>query len=172
MPISWNEIRHNAISFARDWAGAKSESAERQTFWNEFFKVFGIRRRFLAVLEMEADDLVGNHDRIHLFWPGVLIVEHKSPGKDLDDGDSLAHRYIASLASAGRDDEVPRYVIVSNFTRISLLDLEPDDPIKRTVPGGYRIEFSIGDLHRHIRDFAFILGNQQHHNTGQGWKDN
>jgi len=22
MPISWNEIRHNAIAFAREWAGA------------------------------------------------------------------------------------------------------------------------------------------------------
>ena len=48
MPISWNEIRQNAIRFARDWAGAKSESAEKQTFWNEFFEVFGIRRRTVA----------------------------------------------------------------------------------------------------------------------------
>ena len=32
MPISWNEIRHNAIKFSRDWVGVKSESAEKQTF--------------------------------------------------------------------------------------------------------------------------------------------
>src|ERR1039457_1827917 len=38
MPISWNEIRHNAIRFSRDWTGGKSESAEKQTFWNEFFQ--------------------------------------------------------------------------------------------------------------------------------------
>jgi len=48
MPISWNEIRHNAIQFAREWTGAKSESAEKQTFWNEFFDVFGIQRRLVA----------------------------------------------------------------------------------------------------------------------------
>ena len=41
MPISWNEIRQNAIRFARDWSGA-SENAEKQTFWNEFFEVFGV----------------------------------------------------------------------------------------------------------------------------------
>jgi len=41
MPISWNEIRHNAIKFSRDWAGVRSERAEKQTFWNEFFEVFG-----------------------------------------------------------------------------------------------------------------------------------
>ena len=45
MPISWNEIRHNAIRFSRQWAGAKSERAEKQTFWNEFFEVFGLKRR-------------------------------------------------------------------------------------------------------------------------------
>ena len=42
MPLSWNEIRHNAIQFARDWSEAKSESAEKQTFWNEFFQ--GLRQ--------------------------------------------------------------------------------------------------------------------------------
>jgi hypothetical protein len=53
MPISWNEIRHNAIKFSREWAGVKSESAEKQTFWNEFFQVFGkgsARGQFLALL--------------------------------------------------------------------------------------------------------------------------
>jgi len=48
MPISWNEIRHNAIKFSGEWKGAKSESAEKQTFWNEFFQVFGIKRRVVA----------------------------------------------------------------------------------------------------------------------------
>jgi hypothetical protein len=48
MPISWNEIRHNAIKFSRDWAGVKSERAEKQTFWNEFFQVFGLKRRVVA----------------------------------------------------------------------------------------------------------------------------
>ena len=28
MPISWNEIRHNAVAFARDWAGVAREDAE------------------------------------------------------------------------------------------------------------------------------------------------
>jgi hypothetical protein len=35
MPISWNEIRHNAIKFSRDWACVKSERAEKQTFWQK-----------------------------------------------------------------------------------------------------------------------------------------
>ena len=86
MPISWNEIRQNAIRFARDWAGARSESAEKQTFWNEFFEVFGISRRTVAYFEEPVKNLSGNYGYIDLFWPGMLLVEHKSLGKDLGQG--------------------------------------------------------------------------------------
>ena len=51
MPISWNEIRHNAIKFSGESKGARSESAEKQTFWNEFFQVFGLKRRVVASFE-------------------------------------------------------------------------------------------------------------------------
>jgi hypothetical protein len=158
MPISWNEIRHNAISFAREWAGASSESAEKQTFWNEFFAVFGVQRRFVAAFRKSVKNLPGTHDRLDLFWPAILVVEHKSVGEDLDDVRSQSLRSIWGLATAGRYDEIPRYVMLSDFARISLLDLEPEEPIKRTIRGSYRIEFPVGSLHRHIHDFAFMLG--------------
>jgi len=163
MPISWNEIRHNAIAFAREWAGAKSESAEKQTFWNEFFAVFGISLRTVASFEERVHNLVGNYDRIDLFWPGMLLVEHKSRGEDLDDAASQAFRYIGNLATAARHNEIPRYVIVSDFARIGLIDLEPDDPKRRVTKGWYRIEFPLAELHHHIHDFAFIPGYQQHY---------
>src|SRR5256885_3857411 len=41
MPLAWNEIRHRAIKFANEWSSAASESADKQTFWNEFFDAFG-----------------------------------------------------------------------------------------------------------------------------------
>ncbi|MBN2023668.1 MAG: class I SAM-dependent DNA methyltransferase [Pirellulales bacterium] len=163
MPISWNEIRQNAIRFSRDWADAASESAEKQTFWNQFFLVFGIPRRTVANFEERVGNLAGNHDRIDLFWPGVLLVEHKSLGKDLETAESQAHGYIANLISAGRDDEAPRYIITSDFARISLIDLEPDDPSRRAAAGGYRVEFPLAELHKHIHEFAFIPGYKQHH---------
>jgi hypothetical protein len=162
MPISWNEIRQNAIRFARDWAGARSEIAEKQTFWNEFFKVFGISRRTVANFEERVSNLSGNFDHIDLFWPGMLLVEHKSLGKDLGDAESQAHRYIGNLVSAGRHEESPRYVITSDFARISLLDLEPEDPSKQRALGGYSIEFPLAEFHHHIHEFAFIPGYQQH----------
>jgi hypothetical protein len=126
MPISWNEIRHNAIRFSRDWTGAKSESAEKQTFWNEFFEVFGVSRRAVASFEEPVKKISGDYGYIDLFWPRIVLVEHKSAGKDLGKAESQAFRYIQDLAREGRHQEIPRYVIVSDFNRIALHDLEPE----------------------------------------------
>ena len=49
MPLSWNEIRDRALAFSREWADAESERAEAQSFWNDFFNVFGISRKRVAV---------------------------------------------------------------------------------------------------------------------------
>ena len=51
MPLSWNEIRHRAIAFSKEWQGETREAAERQSFWNDFFNVFGVRRRTVATFE-------------------------------------------------------------------------------------------------------------------------
>ena len=83
MPLSWNEIRHNAIRFARDWEGVKRENAEKQTFWNEFFEVFGVKRRVVASFEEPVRKISGKYGHIDLFWRKILLVEHKSSGQDL-----------------------------------------------------------------------------------------
>jgi len=165
MPISWNEIRHNAIKFSGEWKGAKSESAEKQTFWNEFFQVFGIKRRVVASFEEPAKRLSGTYGFIDLLWRGVLLVEHKSFGEDLGKAKAQAFNYIQDLANEGRHSEIPRYIIVSDFARIALHDLEPED--QRDLPlfdkrRGTTIEFPLAELHRHIHAFAFIPGYKQH----------
>ena len=132
MPISWNEIRHNAIKFSREWTGVKSESAESQTFWNEFFQVFGIKRRVVASFEEPVKKISGDYAYIDLFWPGILLVEHKSFGQDLGKAKSQAYDYIRHLVAEKRLDEIPRYIIVSDFARIAIHDLEPEE--QRDLP--------------------------------------
>jgi hypothetical protein len=78
MPLSWNEIRSRAITFSREWCDATRERAEAQTFWNEFFHIFGIRRRTVASFEEPVRNMGGATDFIDLFWKGRLIAEHKS----------------------------------------------------------------------------------------------
>ena len=73
MPISWNEIHHNAIKLSRDWAGVKSESAGKQALWNEFLQVFGIKRRVVASFGESAKKMSGDYGRIDLFRPGIML---------------------------------------------------------------------------------------------------
>ncbi|MGH8400997.1 MAG: type IIL restriction-modification enzyme MmeI, partial [Gammaproteobacteria bacterium] len=158
-PLSPNEIRDRALAFARDWEGERREKAESQTFWNEFFNVFGISRRRVASFEefvkpirkrLEESDLSRKGIKaagvgfIDLLWKGVLIAEHKSAGKDLDSAYQQALDYFASLP----ERDLPRYVIVSDFARIRLYDLDA-----RTEE-----EFPLRELHKKIGLFGFISG--------------
>jgi len=140
VPLSWNEIRHRAITFAREWKGETREAAERQTFWNEFFNVFGVRRRTVATFEEPVKKLSGDWGFIDLFWPGRLLVEHKSAGADLGKAHAQGMDYIRGLKDTGRDREIPRWLIFSDFNRIALHDLEPkqdpDAPLLQQVLRG------------------------------------
>ena len=165
MPLSWNEIRHRAIAFSNEWTGVTSERAEKQTFWNEFFNVFGIRRRVVASFEEPVKKISGEYGYIDLFWPGVVLVEHKSFGKDLGKAESQAFRYLQDLAREGRTDEIPPYVFVSDFARIALHVLEPEDQRGLPLFDGRRVatvEFPLADFHKFIHAFAFIPGYKQH----------
>lgn len=164
MPLSWNEIKHRAIAFSREWKGTTSEKSERQTFWNEFFEVFGKRRRTLAAFEEPVKKLSGNWGFIDLFWPGTCLVEHKSAGQDLGKAHAQGMEYIRGLASSGRDKETPRWLIVSDFERVAIHDLEPEQdpdlPLFTRLPPS--VEFPLKELHKNVRHFAFIAGYKYH----------
>ena len=146
MPLSWNEIRDRATQFGKNWAGVSSEQAEAQSFWNEFLQVFGVDRRRVAVFEKKVAKFSGKPGRIDLFWPGVLLAEHKSAGRDLAAAFDQATDYFADL----KPRETPRYVIVSDFTRIRLHDLDE----------GSEVEVPLAELPKQIKHFGFIAGYQ------------
>lgn len=165
MPISWNEIRHNAIKFSREWKSATSESSDKQTFWNEFFAVFGIPRKTVASFEVPVLKSSGNFGKIDLLWKNKLLVEHKSAGEDLAKAKTQAFDYIQAMANEGRDKEIPRYVIVSDFEHIVLHDLEPELQNDLPLFRGNRVAtttFPLAEFHKHVHAFAFIPGYKQH----------
>jgi len=147
MPLSWNEIKDRALRFSREWADESSEDAEAQTFLNGFFEVFGVTRRRLATFEKKVKKIDGRDGYIDLLWKGKLLVEQKSRGKDLDRAHAQARDYFHGLTDA----ELPRYLLVSDFARFRLYDLEGDAP---------PMEFALKDLHKHVRAFGFIAGYQ------------
>lgn len=57
--ISPSEIQNRAIKFQKEWAGATYERGEAQTFWNEFFEIFGISHRRVATFEEPIKKLGG-----------------------------------------------------------------------------------------------------------------
>ena len=83
MRLSWNEIRTRAPKFVREWADAAYEKGETQSFYNDFFEIFGVRRRTVARYEEHVRRLDNTSGFIDLFWPGVLLVEQKSAGRNL-----------------------------------------------------------------------------------------
>ncbi len=164
MPLSWNEIKHRAIAFSKEWKGETREDAEAKSFWDAFFNVFGIQRRTVACFEEPVKKLSGDWGYIDLFWPGTLLAEHKSAGKDLGKAHAQGMEYIRALASSGRVKESPRYLIVSDFQRIAIHDLEPEQdpdlPLLQRLPPSF--EFPLADFHKHIRHFFFVAGYKQH----------
>src|ERR1017187_7953295 len=161
MPLSWNEIRHRAIQFAHNWAGTRSEAAEKQTFWNEFFDVFGIQRRLVASFEEPVKRISGQYGYIDLFWKSTLLVEHKSFGQDLGKAQSQAFQYLQDLLNEGRAKDAPRYVIVSDFARVALHDLEPEVEHDLPLFAGRRVhtlEFPLAEFHIFFLNFAATPG--------------
>jgi hypothetical protein len=160
MPLSWNEIRNRAHEFSKRWEGESSERAEAQSFWNEFFSVFGIERKRVAVFEKQVQITRAGqklkHGRIDAFWKGVLLIEHKSLGQDLSRAFAQAADYFEGLA----ERDLPRYILVSDFARFRLYDLEEiPSPAGRGDGGeGNFCEFRLADLHKRIKHFAFIAG--------------
>lgn len=148
MPLSWNEIKTRALAFSKEWQDEASEHAEAQSFWNAFFHIFGISRRRVASFEHSVEKLGNKRGHIDLFWRGVLLVEHKSRGKDLDSAYDQAIDYFHGIA----ERDLPRYVLVSDFARFRLYDLEEN----------ISHEFELAELHVNIQLFGFIAGYQTH----------
>jgi hypothetical protein len=147
MRLSWNEIRARAARFADEWKDAHYERGESQTFYNEFFEVFGVTRRRVASFEEPVKKLGDERGFIDLFWKGVLLVEQKSAGRDLVRAKQQALDYFPGL----KEHELPRYVLVSDFQSFELYDLE-DNTTSR---------FILRQLPEHIEEFGFILGVQK-----------
>ena len=166
--LSWNEIRQRAVVFSNSWAAATREQADKQTFWNEFFQIFGIPLRTVASFEVPVQRLRGTYGFIDLLWKGKLLVEHKTAGASLEVAATQAFDYIHDLQAVGRAGEIPRYILLSDFKRFALYDLEPSDDFAQHDLQLFRdwrfrrIELPLADLQHHIREFDFIPGYQVH----------
>ena len=156
MPLSWNEIKIRANTFSKHWQDAENEDSQAKPFLIDFFEIFGITNKRVATFE-HAVKKHGGHSRdnadanvkrgyVDLFWPGILLVEMKSKGKDLARAYTQAIDYFAGI----QERDLPRYVLVCDFQRFQLHDL-----IEQTT-----LEFALKDLYQNVKSFGFIAGYQ------------
>ena len=147
MPLSWNEIKSRAVKFSKEWESASEEAAESQTFLNEFFEIFGISRRRVATFEKPVKKIDGREGYIDLLWPGKILIEHKTKGKNLEKAKNQAIAYSFGLT----EEELPQYMLVCDFDRFILHDLQQN----------IQHDFTIKDLVKNVNLFGFIAGYEQ-----------
>lgn len=148
MRLGWDEIRRRARAFSNDWTDAHYEKGETQSFYNDFFEIFGVKRRAVATYERRVDSIDANRRGfIDLFWPGTLIVEQKSGGRDLIKAGAQAMEYFDWLPT----NQQPRYILTCDFQRWRLVDLDTNT----------QTSFALSDLHKHVEAFDFILGRRR-----------
>ena len=97
MPISWNEIRHNAISFARDWAGARARPPKNRLSGTSFS---GVRHPRRTVANFEEQVKICRQLRPHRpVLAGDAAGRAQELRRDLGKAESQAFRYIRDLVA-------------------------------------------------------------------------
>ncbi|HPT68874.1 MAG TPA: N-6 DNA methylase [Syntrophomonas sp.] len=144
MQLSWIEIQSRALQFSKKWKDAKDEASEAQSFLNEFFEIFGVDRKRIATFEKKVPMGSNRNGYIDLLWKGVILVEMKSFGKSLDKAYAQAKDYAFHL----EDEELPEYIMVSDFHNIRLYRLTT----------GQVWNFKTSQLHKHVKLFADLAG--------------
>ncbi len=144
MGLNWNEIKSRALQFSKTWDDACNENSQAKPFWIDFFEIFGITDKRVATFELNVKKLGGAQGFVDLFWPGVLLVEHKSRGKNLDDAVDQAVGYLHKLP----ERDLPQLVVVCDFARFRV----------RPLATGETVTFELKHLHKHIKLFGLLAG--------------
>ena len=144
MKLSWNEIEQRAIVFSKNWKYAKDEKAQAQLFLNEFFHVFGVDLKRVALFEKKVPMDKKRDGYIDCLWRGTILIEMKSRGKSLNKAYKQAHDYAFNLT----DEELPEYIMVCDFENIKLYRLTTDQVWT----------FKVANLSNHVRKFALLAG--------------
>ena len=147
MPVtlSPNEIRARAAKFAELYKNAEREEAEAQSFQTDFLNVLGIDRRRVAIFEKKVRCMDGGNGYIDLFWPGHILIEMKSRGKDRAKAYEQARRYALSL----KPGEMPRLILICDFQTWDVYDLEN---------GAALTSFTLEQLPEYIHLFHYLAG--------------
>jgi len=144
MALNWNEIKDRAVRFSKDWEDTTSEDAEAKSFLDAFFDVFGILRRKIGTFEHKVKFPNEADGYIDMIWKGHILVEMKSRGKDLDRAFRQAKDYTHGL----KQEELPKFILISDFHHFRLYDTEEMSTNEFTLP----------ELYKNVGLFGYLIG--------------
>jgi type I restriction-modification system DNA methylase subunit len=158
MPLAWNEIRIRASNFVEEWkdkAPKAREEADAQDFQTDFLNIFGVSRRQVANFEHRVniggqEDLFGNttggrRGYIDLFWKGRIMIEMKTPGKDMQRAYEQAKEYAENLPSA----VLPEGILICDFCNFDYYNLENNNEL---------VQFKLIELPQKVELFGYLAG--------------
>jgi len=158
MSLSWNEIRLRASQFCDEWKDKSKTAIEKSDaydFMTDFFDVFGVSRKRVAILESRINigaekDLFGENTSgkkgyMDLFYKGNIIIEMKSPGRDKLKAYSQAKEYAENLD----DKDLPNCILISDFISFDYYYLD-----ENKSPETFLLE----DLPNKVELFGFLAG--------------
>ncbi|MDR0464694.1 MAG: hypothetical protein LBG94_06205 [Treponema sp.] len=158
MPLTWNEIRLRASQFCDEWKDKSRTAIEKSDaydFMTDFFNVFGVSRKRVAILESRINigvekDLFGENisskkGYMDLFYKGNIIIEMKSPGKDKAKAYLQAKEYAENL----NDKDLPSCILISDFLSFDYYYLD-----ENKNPEIFLLE----DLVNKVELFGFLAG--------------
>jgi hypothetical protein len=148
MALSWNEIKTRAAAFVNEWkdvAPTAREEADAQTFETGFFHIFGVERSQVAIFEQKVRLAGEANGYIDLFWKGHIMIEMKSPGKDMAKAFEQAKNY----ANALKAEDLPKGILICDFNRFHYYDL--GENAKKT-------EFALAELVQYVELFGDLAG--------------
>lgn len=153
--LSLNVIRKNCAKFAHEWSDCVGdEKQEGHEFMRELMQCFGITKRKAISYERRSNRAsTGRQGYIDALIPGKALIEMKSAGKNLDEAEEQALDYIHDLA----DVETPRLLIISDFRRVRIVDLDSEKASDGSGDAG-RTEFRLAQLPDHVDDLKFLAG--------------
>lgn len=153
--LSLNAIRERCVKFAYKWsASVGDEKQNAHEFMRELMQCFGITHpKAIAYERRSKRASTGRQGYIDALIPGKALIEMKSAGKNLDEAEQQALDYIHDLA----DVETPRLLIMSDFQRIRIVNLDHDMTTDDGIDSG-RAEFRLAQLPDHVDDLRFLAG--------------
>jgi len=144
--ITINEVRRRLQLFSKEHATDSDEKQHAQQFWRDFYMCFGLSKSSASMFEARVLKVGGARGYIDSFIPGVLLVEQKSLGRNLDDAYVQAQAYFHAIAN---EFEKPQYIITCDFQTFQLYNLQNN----ATEP----LICKLDELHKRADWFMFLV---------------